>query len=140
MGHITGLTVSINRTDTSPNNYMEPFLSNQTLSVRLHSKFCSFRKVKPYLIFLDIFSENNITITFKYKHISLITEFIYLIKKYYSDNVEHHDGSNRKLENTNTIKSSKYETFILCYYFIICLYIIIFIKFRIFLRAIGHTV
>lgn len=113
MGEIVGLTVSINRMDRSPNNYLEPLLYNQSLLIRLHCRFHLIETVKPYLIFLDIFGQNNITIALKNEHILTITQFFYSIKKYCSNDVQENDKTNYIIDKENRLNSSKYKIMLL---------------------------
>lgn len=107
-GDIVGLTISVNRINQPTNNYLDPLVLNVVLAIRIHYKFDSLNSVKPYLVHMDIFNENEIIMTVTEPHMCIIMDLLNSMKKYRSDDIEPHDECNRNVDNTDMLSSSKY--------------------------------
>jgi len=107
-GDIVGLTVSVNRINQPTNNYLEPLVFKDVLAIRFHCKFDSLNNIEPYLIDMDIFSEEKIIMTVTECHMYILIDLLTLMKIYRSDDIEEDNECNTNVDNSDPLISSKY--------------------------------
>lgn len=100
MGDIVGLTISVNKINNSgfTDNYLEPLIFNEPLSIRLLCIFQTSNLNHPNLIQLDMFS-TKIKINFTKLHMLILTELFNFIKKYNSANNIEKNCENKRCDN-----------------------------------------